>query len=524
MSLQQLAVASEQLAQTRSRLRKTAIAADVLRLLGPGERRIGAAFLAGRLVDGSIGVGPAIVHRSVAQPAARATLSLRDVADAFAAVAAVEGRGAADRRIGLLRNLHARATAAEQSFLGRLLLGELRQGALDGIVTDAIARAGGLDPSLVRRAVMLSGCAADVAEAALGDGAAALARLRLQPFRPLQPMLAQPADDLASLFDAQAGSADAPCRIVAEHKLDGARVQVHRVDDRVQVFSRQLNDVTASVPEVVDAALSMRSRRFIIDAETIALRDDGRPQPFQVTMQRFGRRLDVAAMRERVPLSLRVFDCLHIDGEDLIDRTLAQRSARLDDAVPGEYRVARALVSNPREAAAFLRAALAAGHEGIMAKAANSHYHAGSRGGDWLKIKPVHTLDLVVVAAEWGSGRRHGKLSNLHLAARDAESGTFVMLGKTFKGLTDQLLRWQTAELLARETGRDGNTVRVRPELVVEVAFNELQRSTRYPAGLALRFARVKGYRSDKHASDADTLDTVRRIHEAGIDALAARV
>jgi DNA ligase-1 len=513
MQIQQLARASAKLVATRSRLTKTAILAECLAELGPDEVHAATSYLTGRLPHGPIGIGPATIRAATVEPSGRSTLKVTAVDAALRAIAAHRGAGAQARRAQALRELLARATAEEQHFLLNLLLGELRQGALEGVASDAVARAARIDAAAVRRAVMLSGDLAAVAARALSDGHAALADFSLQLFRPLQPMLAQPIDGADEVLANRGDTA-------FEYKLDGARVQVHRDGGQVRVFTRHLNDVTAAVPEIVEAALALRADRVVLDGEAIALGRDGRPLPFQTTLKRFGRRQKVAELCARIPLSVRLFDCLHLDGEDLIDADYRERMQRLDATVDVAMRVPRLVTSQPARAIDFLRQAIAAGHEGLMAKSLQSSYQAGSRGADWHKIKPVHTLDLVVLAAEWGSGRRRGRLSNLHLGARDAQSGEFVMLGKTFKGLTDAMLDWQTRNLLARAIDQDEQTVYVRPELVVEVAFNELQRSQHYPAGLALRFARIKRYRDDKNALGADTLDTVRRLHETGLRGL----
>jgi DNA ligase-1 len=359
---------------------------------------------------------------------------------------------------------------------------------------------------------MLSGDPAVVATAALLDGQAGLARFSLQMFQPVKPMLAQPAEDIHKVL---AGLA----RAALEYKLDGVRVQIHKSGDEVRIYSRQLNEVTASVPELVAEIQALPCHHVILDGEALALDEANRPLPFQVSMQRFGRRSRLQEMRTSIPLSAFYFDCLHLDGTDLIDVPDPERNRALAEAVPEKLRVPRRITQREDTANEFLRQALAAGHEGIMAKSLEAVYQAGNREADWYKIKPAHTLDLVVLAAEWGSGRRQGKLSNLHLGARDAETNHFVMLGKTFKGLTDAMLEWQTQALLAREIGRDGPIVYVRPELVVEIAFNELQRSRQYPAGMALRFARVKRYRPDKSAAQADTLDSVRAIFNSRLQA-----
>jgi DNA ligase-1 len=352
---------------------------------------------------------------------------------------------------------------------------------------------------------MLAGDPKPVAVAVLTEGAAGLARFRLELFRPLQPMLADTAD----------GAADAITRLgsaAIEHKLDGARVQVHRVGDDVRVFTRSLNDVTAAVPEIVAVARTLPARQIVLDGETIVRTTNGMPAPFQVTMRRFGRRLDVDRLQREMPLSAFFFDCLHVDGEDLIDRPTESRWSALAAIVAEPDRIRRAIVRDAASAEAFMAEALAAGHEGVMLKALDAGYEAGRRGASWLKWKPAHTLDLVVLAVEQGSGRRRGWLSNLHLGARDPARGGFVLLGKTFKGMTDEMLRWQTAHLSELEIGREGHVVHVRPELVVEIAFDGVQASPHYPGGLALRFARVRRYRTDKRATEADTIDTVRAL------------
>ena len=395
----------------------------------------------------------------------------------------------------------------EHRFLSRLLVGELRQGALEGMMLDAVAKAADVPASAVRRALMLEPDLGAVAGAALREGEAGLARFGLALFQPLKPMLASPAADVGSALG-QLGEA------ALEYKLDGVRIQVHKRGDDVRVFTRRLHDVTPAVPDVVGAVRGFPAHELILDGEVLTFRSDGRPQPFQTTMRRFGRRLDVARLSETLPLRPFFFDCLHVDGESLIDRRCDERVGALESAIPAGHRIRRIVTAEPEEAEVFLRSALQAGHEGVMAKSLTATYEAGARGAAWLKLKPVHTLDLVVLAAEWGHGRRKGWLSNLHLGARDPATGDFAMLGKTFKGMTDETLTWQTRQLLELETARDAHTVYVRPELVVEVAFNEVQTSPRYPAGMALRFARLKTYRFDKRAQDADTLDSVRAIHE----------
>jgi DNA ligase-1 len=505
--LADLVQTSRRVAETSGRVAKTELLAALLRRATPEEIETAIAFLSGAPRQRRIGVGYAAL--AAARPAHAAdapTLALLQVDATLERVAHTTGKGSAQAKAELLRDLFARATREEQDFLFRLLIGELRQGALEGVVTEAAARAAGLEPEQIRRAAMVAGDLASIARAALVEGAAGLARFQVKLFRPIQPMLAQSADDVVDALS-QLGEA------ALEYKLDGARIQVHKGGDEVRVFSRQLNDVTVAVPEVVAAARRLPLREAILDGEAIALRSTGAPLPFQVTMRRFGRKLDVDRIKTELPLASFFFDILYADGRPLLDKPYRQRFTALADAVPAGERVARIVTADPKEAVAFFERALAAGHEGLVAKALGAPYEAGGRGGAWLKVKPVQTLDLVVLAAEWGHGRRRGWLSNLHLGARDPEAGGFVMLGKTFKGMTDDMLDWQTTNLLELETRRDECTVYVRPELVVEVAFNDIQASPQYPGGLALRFARVKRYRPDKGPDLADTVATVRDLH-----------
>jgi DNA ligase-1 len=498
---------SNLVAQTPSRNAKVDAIAACLRNLSRDEIGVVVAYLSGDTRQGRTGVGYALIRSamppsSVAQP----TLTVRDVDDALARIASTVGSGSTAARGGILHELLARANGEERDFLVRLLLGELRQGALEGLMVEAVAAAAGLPVATVRRAAMVAGGVAAIAPLALTEGAAALGRYSIALMQPVAPMLAQPVDDVAGAL-AQLGSA------ALEWKLDGARVQVHKSGDDVRVFTRSLNDVSASAPEVVDAVRGASARELIVDGEAIALRPNGAPQPFQVTMRRFGRERDVDAMKASLPLSVFFFDCLYADGEPMIERPAGDRFVALDRALAPSLRVPRIVTADVAQAEAFFESALARGHEGVMAKSLAAPYVAGSRGASWLKVKRAHTLDLVVLAAEWGNGRRQGWLSNLHLGARDPATGGFVMLGKTFKGLTDDVLGWQTRELLAREIRRERHVVYVRPELVVEIAFNDLQASPRYPGGLALRFARVKGYRPDKRPDEADTIDVVRAIY-----------
>jgi DNA ligase-1 len=507
MLFHDLVTTSAAVAAATSRLTKIDRLAALVGRLSPEEVDIAVAFLSGEPRQGRIGVGPAAIW-GARPPVAADTPVLRlvDVDDAFGRVAAMSGPGSGNERVRLLRDLLHRATSEEQDFVVRLLFGELRQGALEAVLLEAVARAGGVPAAALRRAVMIAGELAPVARATLAEGEAGLSRFMLQIFRPIQPMLAQPASDLD---EALGGLGD---EVALEWKLDGARIQVHKAGDAIKVFSRNLREVTPAVPEVVEAARTLAAREAILDGEVIALRSDGTPQAFQTTMQRFGRKLDVDRMRAELPLVPFFFDCLYLDGQPLIDEPQVRRFATLTSVapslvVPGRVRPTRL------EAAQFLEDTLRRGHEGVMVKALDAGYAAGRRGQNWLKVKMARTLDLVVLAAEWGHGRRKGWLSNLHLGARDPAHGSFVMLGKTFKGLSDEMLAWQTEKLLALEISRNEYTVFVRPEVVVEVAFNDLQASPHYPGGLALRFARVKGYRPDKSPAEADTIDTLRDIY-----------
>ena len=515
--------ASARAAKTASRLSKRDAIAAVLRSAAPDEVEIAVAWLAGEARQGRIGIGWATLAKLRGTPAAEPTLTLREADAALGQVAASAGKGSAAARSATLKALFERASAAEQDFLVRLLAGELRQGALEGVMLDAVAAAAGVAAADVRRAAMVSGDLGAVARAALaegaGGGAAALSRFAVALHRPVQPMLATPADDIAAAM-ARLGTA------ALEWKVDGARVQAHKAGDTVRVYTRALKDVTESVPEIVAALQALPAQELILDGEAIALAPDGTPLPFQVTMRRFGRKLDVAAMRAELPLAVVFFDCLHVDGASLLDRPARERFDALAAALPAALVIPRLVTADLAAAEDFVADALARGHEGVMAKALDTPYEAGRRGASWFKVKRAHTLDLVVLAAEWGHGRRKGWLSNLHLGARDptgaVSANGWVMLGKTFKGMTDALLEWQTHELLARELRRDGHTLWVRPELVVEIAFNDLQESPHYPGGLALRFARVKGYRPDKTAEEADTIETVRALHAAQLSRGAA--
>ena len=505
MLLAEVVDASRAMAATTKRLAKTEVLANLLSRLAPDEIRIVVAYLSGLTPQGKIGIGYATLRDTVATAAETATLTILDVHRTLDTISTTRGAGTDRAKRELLNNLMSRATGPEQQFLMRLLTDELRQGALEGIMLDAIARASRLPADQVRRAVMMAGDIAEVATAVLTEGQEALSRYRIQLFRPVQPMLANTAED-ASCAIQELGEA------ALEYKFDGARVQVHKSGDNVIVYSRALNDVTKAVPEIVESVRAMPVRDLILDGEVLSLTPEGRPQPFQVTMRRFGRRLDIDRMRTELPLATFWFDLLYLNGAELIDEPQSRRFATLSELSPAASLVPQVITSDSVRAEEFLNAALSAGNEGIMAKATGAPYAAGARGQSWLKVKQARTLDLVILAAEWGSGRRQGWLSNLHLGARDVEKGGFAMLGKTFKGLTDEMLEWQTREFLKIELARDAYTVYLEPKIVAEIAFNEIQVSPRYESGLALRFARVKRYRSDKSADDSDTFQTVKKM------------
>ncbi|MFE3096406.1 ATP-dependent DNA ligase [Streptomyces sp. NPDC059248] len=507
MLLARLAEVSRDVADASARSRKTELLAGLFADTAPDEAARVVSYLSGRLPQGRIGIGwSALKDRP--PPAAEPTLTVAALDAALTGIAAATGPGSRAVRARELTGLLAAATAPEQEFLTRLLLGEVRQGALDAVASEAVARAGGAAPGAVRRAVMLDGSLPRVAAALLADGPAALGRFRLRVGRPVLPMLAHTA---ASVTEAVT-TLGTVCAV--EEKLDGIRVQVHREGSAVHVFTRSLDDITDRLPEVVTAALGAAGDGFVVDGEVIALDPAGRPVPFQRIAARVGSRADVAAARAALPLTPVFFDVLAADGEETLDLPGADRRTVLAGLFPGPSLVRRLVVTDPADPAEraaaedFLADVLARGHEGVLVKAEDAPYAAGRRGRSWLKVKPVHTLDLVVLAAERGHGRRTGLLSNLHLGARGAD-GSFVMLGKTFKGLTDEMLRWQTGRLGELAVSDDGFTVRVRPELVVEIAYDGVQRSSRYPAGVTLRFARVVRHRPDKTAADADTVERV---------------
>ncbi|MFF0754299.1 ATP-dependent DNA ligase [Streptomyces sp. NPDC004267] len=514
MLLARVAEVSGQVAATSARSRKTALLAGLFTEAEPEESPLVIAYLSGRLPQGRIGVGWSVLKNVLppaVPPAAEPRLTLTDTDTAMTELAGVSGAGAQARRLGLVRELLAAATPPEQEFLIRLLSGDVRQGALDAVALEGVARAASVAPAELRRAVMLEGSLPRVARAVLAEGAGALDRFTLRVGSPVQPMLAHTAGSVT-----EAVAALGPC--VVEEKLDGIRIQVHRYGDEVRVYTRSLDDITDRLPEVVGVARDTEGAPFVLDGEVIALDPaTGRPMPFQDIASRVGSRVDVETARVALPLSPVFFDVLAADGEPLVDRAGGERHAVLARLLSEALRVRRTVVADPADPAAvdaaeaFFRDTLARGHEGVLVKALDAPYVAGRRGRTWLKVKPVHTLDLVILAAEWGHGRRTGLLSNLHLGALAAD-GTFVMLGKTFKGLTDEMLRWQTEHLRELAVSDDGFTVHVRPEVVVEIAYDGLQRSPRYPAGVTLRFARVLRHRPDKRAAEADTIERVLAI------------
>jgi ATP-dependent DNA ligase I len=507
---------SRRVATAPARRAKVRELAAFLKILLPDEIGTAVHFLSGEISQGKIGIAYKTLYAAAQTEAAgEAQLSIAEADRSLAAIADIRGPGSAARREQSLRNLFSRATTDEQQFLRRLMVGELRQGALGGIMIDAIAAAAEVPVARVRQAAMYSQSLGAVARAALREGAEALSTFHLELFKPASPMLAQTAADVAEALTALKGEAAPEGEAAFEWKMDGARIQAHKAGDQVRIYTRALNEVTGAVPEIVDAVRALPAQSMVLDGEAIAFDRAERPHPFQITMRRFGRKLNVEALRAELPIRAFFFDCLLIDGRSIVDRPTRERIEALAEAVPASMRVPRLVTSAEPTARAFYEAAIGAGHEGVMAKSLEAPYEAGNRGASWLKIKRSHTLDLVVLAAEWGHGRRTGKLSNLHLGALEPATGEYIMLGKTFKGLTDAMLEWQSKELLARETHRDQGTVYVRPELVVEIAFSDLQTSPRYPAGLALRLARVKRYRDDKDPKDADTLESVRKIFAA---------
>lgn len=500
MRLAEVVAASRAVASTRSRRAKSDGLADVLSRAAPDEIEAVVGFLSGRPRQGRVGIGAASLWSVEAAPAAAPALEVLDVDRAIGRIPGITGPGSRARRLELLAGLLGRATAEEQEFIRRLLTGGLRHGALEGLMMDAVAAASGVDAAVVRRAAMLGGGLGSIALPALTEGAPRLLEMRIELMRPVRPMLAAS----SSSVEAAVGATG---RASVEWKLDGARIQVHRRGGRTAVFTRSLNEVTARMPLVTEVTARLPVDSVVLDGEAVAHDDQGLPRRFEQTMSRFGSH----TAAEDDPLLPFFFDILHLDGRDLIDLPLSERIEALERTAPAEHRVPRVVTDRPEEAAAAFAEARRNRHEGVMVKALDSTYQAGRRGSAWLKVKPAHHLDLVVLAAEWGHGRRTGWLSNLHLGARDPDSGGFVMVGKTFKGLTDEMLAWQTERFLRLEAGRRRGAVLLRPEAVVEAAFDGVLPSPVYPGGVALRFARVKRHRPDK---TADAADAIERIYE----------
>jgi DNA ligase 1 len=499
--LADVVTASREVATTSSRSEKVAILAELLRRLDPSELPLAVGLLSGAPRQGRVGVGYATIYGVDRAPAEKASLTVAELDRAITEVQETIGSGSAAGRKQILGELLGRATEQEADFVKRLFTGELRQGALAGLMADAIAQAARVPGTIVRRALMLSGDLSRTAEIAIASGEEGLRDVGFELFRPILPMLASTASSVAEAV----ASFD---RSSVEWKLDGIRIQVHRRDDTIRIYTRNLNELTHALPGIVDAVRRLPVTQAVLDGEALWMAEHG-PAAFQDTVSQ----LDSAAPPEGVVTFL--FDALHLDGDDLLDTPLEERAARLERLAP-HLKIPSVVTSDPETAERVLDEALRAGHEGIVVKDAASLYNAGRRGKAWRKVKPVRTYDLVVLGAEWGHGRRRGWLSNLHLGARDPRTGEFLMVGKCFKGLTDELLEWQTKELLARETGRRGIAVHVRPELVVEIALDGVQSSTRYPGGLALRFARVKRYRPDKSAAEADAIDDLRALLQSG--------
>ena len=495
--LSEVVSASKEVAETSSRSHKVAILADLLRRLDPDEIPIAVGFLSGVPRQGRVGVGYSTIYGLEHARAAEPKLAVGDLDRAIVSVSQATGAGSTARRKQILGDLLGRATDEEAAFVKRLFTGELRQGALAGLMVDAVAKAAGVSGSLARRALMLSGDLTRTAEIALAEGEEGLREIGFELFRPILPMLASTAEsvgDAVASFD----------RASVEWKLDGIRIQIHRRGDEVRIYTRNLNEITHALPGIVEAVLAVAAEQAVFDGEALWMGEEG-PAAFQETVAQ----IDSEASPEGVVTFL--FDLLHVDGEDLLDTPLEERAERLAGIAP-QLRIPGVFTSDPEAADRVLHESLQAGHEGVVVKDAASTYGAGRRGKAWRKVKPVRTYDLVVLGAEWGHGRRQGWLSNLHLGARDPRRGEFAMVGKCFKGLTDELLEWQTKELLAREVDRQGIAGLVRPELVVEIALDGVQSSTRYPGGVALRFARVKRYRPDKEPAEADTIDDLRAL------------
>jgi DNA ligase-1 len=496
---------SRRISETSRRLQKIGLLAEFLKRSAPDEIPIAVSYLSGNLRQGKIGIGYASLRDATLSPQSTQPLTLYEVDAAFQRISETAGPGSSAVRLQLIQDLVSRADAGERDFLFRLIVGELRQGSLEGIMIEALARAADVPVEKMRTAVMLSGDLPLAARAALEHGSSGLAQFKIRILHPFQPMLAQSAGTISEAMHSIAIAA-------LEYKMDGIRIQAHKSGKEVRIFTRNLNDVTEAVPDLSEILLDFAAQEIVLDGEALSFGKGGKPRRFQDTMRRFGRKLNVPELRNKLPLTPFFFDCLYLDGDSLIEKSESERFSALEKIAAPDYLMPRRVSSEPDAAGAFLQESMNAGHEGIMVKDPDAPYEPGVRSNHWLKVKPAHTLDLVVLAAEWGHGRRRGRLSNLHLGARDPESRQFIMLGKTFKGLTDTMLEWQTKRLLEIESSRDQWTVYVRPELVVEIALNDIQSSPHYPAGLALRFARVKRYRPDKSPEEADTIQTVRAI------------
>jgi len=509
MLLADVVAASLAVAATRSRKEKVAALADLLARADPPSREVVTSYLAGALRQRRTGVGWRGLQALEVSPAAEPSLAVLAVDDALERLSHLEGPGSQRARAEALAALFGAATPAEQQWLRGALTGEVRQGASDALVQEAVARAADLPLPAVRRAAMLAGSTVAVVDAAFDGGEEALAGFGLEVGQPISPMLAASAPTVAEAMARFRVTVDVAVAVAVDTKLDGIRIQVHRSDDEVLVVTRSLDDITARLPEVVEVVRGLPVHSIVLDGEALTVGADGRPRPFQETASRSAQHTPGAG----AVLTPFFFDLLHLDGVDLLDVAAAERAAALARVVPEQHRVARLVTTEVAEAESFFADVVAAGHEGVVLKDLGAPYEAGRRGASWVKVKPVHTLDLVVLAVEWGSGRRRGWLSNIHLGARDPQRpGEFTMLGKTFKGMTDAMLAWQTERFLELETHREGHVVHVRPEQVVEIAFDGLQTSTRYPGGVALRFARVLRYRDDKRADEADTLDVVKSL------------
>ncbi len=506
--LKDLIETSEKVRLAKGKKEKIGLLANFLRRLVGKEIALAGHYLSGQLPQGRLGVGWATLQeaqKDLAHPFQ--PLSLIKIDQFFEEVSKERGEGSFERKIKLLREIFSSTEKEEREFLIRLMLGEIRQGALEGLVLEAVGKASSLPIERLRQGLMFSGDIGEVARVAIEEGLAGLSRFQPALFRPISPMLANPVEGEAEALE-RLGEAG------WEYKIDGARIQIHKEGEEVRIFTRHLKDVTNRVPEIVEMTRSFPFKKAIFEGEAIAMQENGRPLPFQTTMRRFGRILNIGRMQKEIPLTSYLFDLLYLDGESILQRPYHERFNLLSERVPLAYRIPQIVTGDRKEAEAFLKRSLEAGHEGVMAKDLDAAYVAGHRGYSWLKIKPSQTLDLVVLAAEWGHGRRKGWLSNLHLGARDPESGRFIMLGKTFKGLTDEMLQWQTKRFLEIEASRDEWTIYVRPELVVEIAYSDLQESPRYPGGLALRFARVRRYRENKSPNETDSIQKLRQIFE----------